>query len=188
MKLAKAGLALLLLPVASFAAAPTTWKIVPMQSNITFTAVQNGAPVVGRFQTFTGDIQGNPANLTKDSHVKIAVDLGSVKTAYGAVETTLKTADWFDVAHFPQAVFTADNFTKTGKNIYTANGKLTIRNKTMPIILNIVMEKATSSEFDAKGSAMLKRTQFGVGQGQWSKTDSIKDEVQVEFTLKALKS
>lgn len=180
------GLALLLLPAVSFAVVPT-WKIVPMGSAITFTAVQNGGPVNGSFQKFTGDIQGEPTDL-KDSRVKITVDIASVKTAYGNVESTLKTPDWFDSSHFPQAVFTADSFTSTGKNTYTANGNLTIRDKTVPVVLKFVMKDYSAKQFDVVGTTTLKRTAFGIGQGQWSKTDSIKDDVQVQFTLKALKA
>ena len=179
------GLALFLLPVVSFAV--PSWKIVPASSSITFTATQNDAPVAGEFQTFTGEIQGEPTDL-KGSHVKIVVDINSIKTSYSDVATTLKTADWFDVAHFPQAIFTADKFTQTGKNTYTATGTLTMRGKKGPVTLNFLMKDYSDKSFDITGKTTLKRTAFGVGQGDWSKTDAIKDDVLVEFTLKASKT
>jgi polyisoprenoid-binding protein YceI len=184
MKLA-ATLALLLLPVTIFAAVPM-WNIIPMQSSINFTATQNDAPVKGTFKTFSGEIQGDPTKL-KDSRVTIIVDTNSVATSYPEVQNTLKMADWFDAAHFPKATFTADKFTHTGKNTYIASGMLTIRDKTVPVTLNFVLEDYTDKAFDIKGSTTLKRNAFGVGQGDWSKTDAIKDDVIVEFTLKASK-
>ena len=180
-----AGLTLLLLPIVTFAV--PSWKIVPASSSITFTAIQNDAPVTGEFQTFTGEIQGEPTDL-KDSHVKIVVDISSIKTSYNDVAITLKTADWFDSAHFPQAVFTADKFTQTGKNTYTATGTLMMRGKTGPVILSFLLKDYSDTSFDITGTTMLKRTVFGVGQGDWSKTDSIKDDVLVKFTLKATKA
>jgi polyisoprenoid-binding protein YceI len=186
MKKLLAGLVLLVLPMVTFAAVPS-WKIMPEASSINFTATQNDAPVKGSFQTFTGDIQGDPADL-KNSRIKIIVDIASVKTSYGEIATTLKAADWFDIAHFPKAVFTASNFTQTGKNTYLANGKLTIRDKTVPVTLNFVLEEYSAADLEVKGSTTLRRTLFGVGSGGWSKTDSIKDDVLVEFMLKASKA
>ncbi|HEV2613617.1 MAG TPA: YceI family protein [Gammaproteobacteria bacterium] len=186
MKKLLSGLALLALPMISFAAVPS-WNIVPSQSSLSFSATQNGAPVKGEFKTFTGDIQGTPEDL-KNSHVKIMVDLGSVSTTDKDVSNTLKTADWFDITHFPKATFIADNFTKTGGNTYTAAGKLTIRDKTIPVTLNFVLKDYSGNTLDITGTTTLQRTAFGVGQGDWSKTDSIKDKVAVQFTLKASKA
>jgi polyisoprenoid-binding protein YceI len=36
-----------------------------------------------------------------------------------------------------------------------------------------------------KGKTTIKRSLFGVGQGDWSKTDAVKDDVLVEFVLAA---
>lgn len=186
MKKIAVGLTALLFPVISFALVPV-WKVVPAESKIAFTATQNGSPVKGTFNTFTGEMQGSPTDL-KDSHVKIIVDTGSVNTSYGEVATTLKTADWFNVAQFPKAVFTADHFTQTGKDAYSAKGTLTIRDKTVPVTLDFVLKGYSPSGFEAVGSTTIQRLSFGVGQGSWSKTDSIKDNVRVEFTLKASKA
>lgn len=186
MKKVLSGLALLALPMISFAAVPS-WNIIPSESSLSFSATQNGAPVKGTFKTFTGDIQGTPTDL-KDSHVKIVVDLGSVTTTDKDVSNTLKTADWFNIATFPKATFTADNFTKTGSNTYSASGTLTIRDKTIPVTLNFVLKDYSTTAFDITGTTTLQRTAFGVGQGDWSKTDSIKDKVDVLFTLKASKA
>ncbi len=180
------GLSLILFPLLSFAAVPS-WKIISSESTIAFAATQNGAPVKGEFKSFTGEIQGTPADL-KDSHVKIVVDTGSVSTSYGDVATTLKTPDWFNVAQFPKAVFTADHFTQTAKDSYAATGTLTIRDKTVPVTLNFSLKHYSPEGFVAVGSTTIQRLSFGVGQGDWSKTDSIKDNVQVEFTLKASKA
>jgi len=175
----------LLIPVTVFAAVPT-WTIVPNQSSITFTATQNGAPVTGQFKTFTGDIHFD-VNQLKDSNVKINVDMNSVTASYGEVGSTLKTPDWFNVKVFPQAVFTASKFTKTGEDTYQAQGTLTIRDKTVPVTLDFSGKEDSQHIAHLKGSTMLKRSAFGVGQGDWAKTDNIKDDVKVEFTLTATK-
>jgi polyisoprenoid-binding protein YceI len=178
------GSALLVLSSAAFSAAD--WKIVPNESSLAFSATQNNAPLKGVFPSFTGSIQFDPADL-KSSHVEIDVDLLSVKTGDGEIADTLKSADWFSTKVFPKAVFKADSFVKTGDKTYQANGTLTLRDKTQPLILNFTLENYAAAKALAKGTAVVKRTQFGVGQGDWAKTDAIKDDVQVEFTLSATK-
>lgn len=177
--------ALLLLPIMVFAAAPA-WNIVPNESSISFTATQNGAPVTGQFKKFTGEVNFDPAQLKEDK-VKIIVDMNSVAVSYAQITDTLKTPDWFNVKVFPQAIFKTNKFTKTGDKTYQADGTLTIRDKTIPIKLDFTLEEYAKDKARVKGSTVLKRTQFGIGQGEWAKTDNVKDDVKVEFTLVANK-
>lgn len=172
-------------PVFSFADIPT-WQILPQQSSLTFIATQNGAPAAGKFTDFTGDIIFDPAQL-KASHIRIVVNMASVATDYADVANTLKTSDWFNSSIFPQAIFTASNFTKTADKTFKANGNLTIRDKTLPVVLDFTLDEFSQTKARAKGSVVLKRLLFGVGQGEWQKTDNIKDEVQVEFIVNAIK-
>lgn len=163
------------------------WEIVPKESSIHFTATQNGAPVSGKFKTFSGEIKGDPANLASCS-VKITVDINSVFDAYNQLSDTLKTAEWFNAKTFPQAVFQSTQFVKTGDKAYEAKGNLTIRDRTQPITLKFIEEENTGSKGRVKGSTTIKRTDFGVGSGEWADTKVVKDEVVVNFVLTAVKS
>lgn len=162
------------------------WQIVPAESSITFTATQNNAPVSGKFKTFTGDIHFDPTQLGA-SQVSITVDIASVSTSYAEVQDALKTPAWFNVKVFPQAVFKANSFTKTGDKTYEAKGTLTIRDKTQPVVLTFSLDDYSATNANVKGSTTLKRTQFGVGQGEWAATDGVKDDVKVDFVLKTVK-
>lgn len=161
-------------------AATPAWQIVPDKSSLTFTATQNGSPVTGEFKTFSGEIQFDPTQLVS-SHVAIQVNMGSVVTSYGQVADTLKTPDWFNIKLFPQAVFKASSFKKISDNTYQADGTLTIRDKTIPIVLTFTWMNVSKQSATVKGTTTLKRTQFGIGQGDWSSTDQVKDDVQVQF-------
>ena len=189
MKYMKFLYCLLLLPVSIPALAQTTltqWKIVPDKSSINFTATQNNAPVTGEFKVFTGNINVDPEKLAQ-SQVSITVDTHSVTTSYQQISDTLKTADWFNVTLFPKAIFKTDKIIFIQDNHYQANGTLTIRDKTIPVILNFNVTKIQPTMEQATGSTIIKRTAFGIGQGQWSKTDDIKDDVTVNFILTAVK-
>lgn len=177
------GLLIILVPIISLAA-PKDWQIDLSHSEISFTATQNNSPVTGKFNAFKGEIHFDPAEL-QVSHIEITVDMNSVATTYSEVADNLKSADWFNIKLFPQAIFKADHFIKTGDNAYQGKGTLTIRDKTVPITLNFTLDEYTQDKAHAKGSVTLKRNEFGVGQGEWISTDSIKDDVLVEFTLSA---
>lgn len=169
----------------SFSAqAINTFHVVPQESTLTFIATQNNAPIKGEFKNVTGDIQFDPNQLSS-SQVDITVDMSSVNASYADLVTTLKTADWFNVASFPKAIFKANHFTKVKDNQYQAVGTLTLRDKTEPVTVQFSVDQYSDKQAHAVGQAVLKRTQFGVGQGEWADTKSVKDEVKVEFSLMA---
>lgn len=166
-------------------AAIPNWQIVPAKSSIGFTATQNDAPVKGQFTNFNGTISFDP-NQLPNSKVTFTVNLNNIKASYAEIADTLKTAQWFDAAKFPQATFTATDFTKTGNNTYQARGNLTLHGKTLPVTLNFTLEQYTPTQATVKGTTTLSRTEFGVGQGEWSNTKSIKDNVEIDFVLNAV--
>jgi polyisoprenoid-binding protein YceI len=163
----------------------TAWQIVPGESSITFTASQNNAPVMGEFKNFKGTINFDPNQLDKSS-VRIIIDTNSVYTSDPDISSNLITADWLSVKIFPQAIFTANKFIKTGNNAYQANGTLTIRDKTLPVTVLFILDQYTPTNAHAKGMVILKRNDFGVGQGDWSSADVVKNEVQVNFKIAAV--
>lgn len=179
-------LALLLLPLMTVFAGVPAWQINPTQSSLSFTGTQNNAPVSGKFKSFSGEINFDPEQLNS-SHVRIVVDLNSVSTSYKDVEDALKTADWFNVKLFPKAIFKADQFTKTGDNAYQANGTLKIRDKEIPISVAFVVLESSNNKARVKGTTVVKRSLFGIGQGEWASTDEVKDEVKVDFDIIAVK-
>ena len=162
------------------------WKIVPRDSFIGFTATQNNAPVSGKFTSITGDINFDP-NQLETSHIKIIVSIASVTTSYKDIENTLKSSDWLDDKHYPQAIFESSHFVKTGENLYKSLGTLTIRNQKIPATLDFKLLDYSATKARVQGTAILKRKQFNVGKGEWESTDVVKDEVMVQFTLSAVK-
>ena len=174
-----------LLPAMCIAAVPA-WEIVPNESSLSFTATQNDAPVTGQFKKFTGEINFDPNQLSANN-VKIIVDVGSITDAYNQLSDTLKTPDWFNTKLFPQAVFQSSDFVKTGDKTYQSKGTLTMRGKTLPVTLVFTQEEYTPTKAVIKGSTTIKRTAFGVGQGEWADTKAVKDDVQINFKITAIK-
>lgn len=172
-----------LTPLVSYATMPV-WQIIPDESSITFKGVQNGAPASGKFKKFTGTIHFDPNDLNA-SNVKIVIDMNSVSMSYADFTSALLSDDWFNVKLFPNAIFEAAHFTKLNNNRYKANGSLTIRDKSVPIEISFNAKEQPGNQILVTGSTIVKRTQFGVGQGEWSDTDAIKDNVDVAFSVTA---
>lgn len=165
-------------------ATPPQWQIDPAKSQLTFTATQNDAPVHGKFNTFTGQIFVDPKDY-QHSMIDIMVDIDSISTSYAQLKETLLTSDWFDAKVFPKAEFKATQFQKTGPNTYVANGTLSIREKSAPVSLTFTTQQPDSKTGIVTGNTVIKRTTFGVGQGEWSNTNEIKDDVTINFTVVA---
>src|SRR5690606_38063937 len=130
---------------------------------------QNNSPVQGEFTSFSGNIEFDPAALAT-SKVNIEVDRNSVSASYAEVPVTLRNDDWFAVKLFPKAVFEAANFSKQDDGRFEADGTLTIRDKKAPVKLNFTLDEYSETSALAKGSTIIRRNDFGVGQGDWAKT------------------
>jgi polyisoprenoid-binding protein YceI len=167
--------------VFAFAQVPQ-WQIIREGSTISFAGTQNNAPVTAEFTSFDAKIYFDENNL-KDSHVNFTVDMNSIKGSFVELISMLKTSDWFDTSSYPTAKFTSTAFTHQEGNQYQVSGELEVRDKKAPITLLITVAQKTPTTLLVKGETDIKRTMFGVGQGDWSDTKEVKDEVKVNFTL-----
>lgn len=178
----------LLLTNTAWAADPAAhFSAVKEKSTLGFEAIQNNAPVGGSFKDFDADIFFDPDNL-ENSRVRVLINTNSIQASYDEVTTTLKTPDWFGVELFPRATFEALKFTALGDKQYRADGVLTIRNQAKPVSLTFTLDSYSKEEASITGQAILKRTDFGIGQGQWSDTAAIKDDVKVSVVIHAVAS
>lgn len=178
------GLLLVCFSYTVTAATPPQWDIIPEESVLTFTGTQNNAPVTGSFKKFSGEIFVDPEHY-KASSIHIVIDMTSITASYADITTTLETPNWFDVKAFPKADFKATQFNKIGDKTYEADGILTIRDKSAPVTLTFTAEESPKNHALVNGTASIKRSTFGVGQGEWASTDAIKDEVTVKFKITA---
>jgi polyisoprenoid-binding protein YceI len=160
------------------------WDIAKDRSSLSFTATQNNVPVTGSFKSFEGDIEFDPGHL-ETSHVKISIDMGSVSSSHDGMAATLKTPAWFSAQLFPKAFFEGSGFTHITGQRYDVKGMLTIRDKTVPVVLGFDLAEYQPDHAKAVGKATLSRTALGVGQGEWQDTKMVKDEVTVSFVIEA---
>lgn len=180
-----AALALALTPArapaqAAGGAAPASYNADPAQSRLEFIGVQEGAEFKGVFHKFAALVDFAPDALAS-AHFDVRIDESSVDSQDSDRDTTIRGADIFDVAHFPEAHYVTRSFTKTAGG-YAAVGALTLRGVTKEVPIEF---RFTPTPGGAKleGSARLNRLDFGVGQGDWKSTQSIADAVKINFSL-----
>ncbi len=184
MRKALAAICLIVLPALPAHAEAPRWNVDNAKSAIEFTAIQNNAPIKGSFTQWSANIAFDPEQLAQSS-ATITIHTGSVTTSYDEVAETLKTPDWFNTAAFPDAVFKATTFRSLGGNKYEAEGTLTLRDISQPVTLAFTLDEFSATNASITGTARLKRTAFGIGQGEWKDTGAIKDEVQVNVRVAA---
>lgn len=161
------------------------YDVVKEKSSLRFTATQNNAPVEGKFTAFTADIAFDPEQL-KDSHIRVEVDVASLELADSQTKDTLLTADWLDAKGHPKAVFVSKEIDRIpGTNDYYAKGELNLHGVKAPVTLNFTMAFMDENSAIANGYLTIQRTDFHVGQGEWSHDDVVKKAVRVEFRIAA---
>lgn len=163
------------------------YALIPQKSFIKFFAIQNNVPLEGKFSDFDVDIRFDPEQLDQSS-ITVEVRTGSIAMFNQEVLQNVRTSDWLSVDAFPKATFKSHKITRmTNTDNYYADGTLTLRDKTVPVVLNFKMDHIDNRTAIASGYATLHRRKFGVGQGEWANDEVIKDEVRVEFRVAAEK-
>jgi polyisoprenoid-binding protein YceI len=159
------------------------WAIIPGISKLQFQAVLYNAPFTGELKDFGGSIVFDPENLA-GAKADITIGMGKVETGDTDRDTNIVGVEWFDAQQFPSARYVATKFEHADGNKYVAIGDLTIRGKTMPVVIPFTLDIENKTAH-MKGEVSLNRTNFGIGQGQWADESTVKHDVKVIIDLKA---
>jgi len=171
----------------------TRWNIDATHSTIGFSIRHMVfSKVRGRFLAYTGTIQLDDADLAKSS-VEVAIDAASVDTGTDQRDTHLRSADFFDVEHFPQLLFSSTRIEDAGDGRLRVTGQLTIRGTTREVVLEA--ESAGRGKdpwgnqrigFAAKTS--IDRKDFGLGWNQLLEAGGVLvgDRVDIELDVQAV--
>lgn len=168
--------------MAATADAPA-WTVDPTRSTLGFSSTQLGARFDGKFTRYAPDIVFDPGHLNA-SHIQVTVDLASATTGDAQRDTALPGADWFDISRYPQARFETTAIRGTGAGAYEAVGTLTLRGVTQALTVPLTFD-ITDNTAHIKGDARLRRTVFGIGQGQWSNGQWVGLDVDIHVDLLA---
>ena len=169
----------------------TTWKLDPAHTQVTFSAKHMMVTTVrGQFHDVQGTIELDEADPTR-SRGEFTVAAASVDTNFGARDTHLRSADFFDVERFPTITFTLDRRSRpTGDARYRVTGDLTIRDVTKPATFDVELDGIVPGMRGGRHaglsvSAKLARDDWGLNwnvaleQGGWLVGKDIKLEIAI---------
>ena len=150
------------------------------QSKLEFYGVQAGAEFKGEFHQFTAMVQLSPDALAS-AVIDVQISMNSLDSQDKDRDQTMRSADIFDVAHFPTAHYVTRSIAKTATG-YTAQGSLTLRGVTKDVPIEFRFSPAAGGA-KLEGTAKLNRLDFGVGQGDWKSTEWVANAVKISFSL-----
>ena len=154
--------------------------LVSAQSEVTFVAKQLGVPLHGRFKRFQAQVAFDSKALVT-SKIAFELDLGSVSLNAEA-DAELPKSEWFNVAKFPKATFQSMTIKAVGGGKFQVSGKLAIKGQTRDLVVPVTLTQAKGLS-TASGSFTLKRLDYRIGEGDWTDTSIVANEVQVQFKL-----
>ncbi len=166
-------------------ASPAHYTLDTSKSSLEYQFVQAGAQNKGKFARFTVTLDLSPDNLPAGK-LDVIVEMSSLDTGDKERNDTLKSADLFSIAKFPQSRFTSTQITKTATG-YDAAGKLTLRGVTHDIHIPFTFRTSDEQGKPAGylvGRTALKRLDYGVGQGDWKSTEWVGNDVAVSYSLR----
>jgi len=166
--------------------APPRYTQNAAKSSLKFTFEQAGAAASGNFKKFTTVLIYDEKNLAASS-LNVRVEIASVDTQEPERDAMLKDADLFNAAKYPAATFVASSLAKRSDGGFEAVGKLTIRDTTHDLRLPLTL-KPTPDGLELSGKTANKRLDYGVGQGEMKATDSVGDEVKIEYAVSLVRS
>ena len=152
------------------------------QSQLSFTYKQMGVEVEGHFDQFQTTLNFDPAKPAAGD-VRVEVDLASANAGSPDATDSIKQGAWFDSSHFPKAIFAGKGFSAAGANKFQAKGTLSLKGKTLPVVIVFSSTPAANGSLNINGQTSLKRTAFAVGTGEWADTGTVEDDVVVKFHL-----
>lgn len=151
------------------------------KSEIFFVSKQMNVPVQGRFRKFTAQVDFDPNKLDA-ARAQIEVALASVDTGSSEADAEVVKKGWFNTSAFPTAKFVSNSVRQIAPGRYEARGTLTIKGIGQDVTAPFSVKRAGDAVTYA-GEFMIRRLQYKIGEGIWSDTDTVADDVQVKFRI-----
>ena len=173
---------LLALAAAMPAAADPAARLVADKSQIAFVTKQMGVPMEGAFKKFDAQIAFDPKKPEGGS-VALQIDTASAGFGVPMSDAELPKAPWFDAAKFPQASFQSSAIKALGDGKFEMAGKLTIKGTSKYVTVPVTIASAGGNYAVVTGSLTIQRLDYKVGDGEWTDTSVVGNDVQVRFKL-----
>ena len=150
-------------------------------SSLVFATKYDGEVFTGSFPGFATKLSFDPANPAAGS-LDVVIPLAGAKSGNSDRDSTLQGKDFFNVAQYAQARYSANGFRALGNNQYAADGMLELHGASKPVTLTFTWTPGPQPVL--AGKATVKRLDFGVGGGDWADTKLIPDETAISTIVR----
>ena len=168
------------------AAQGTKYQITPQNSKVEFVGSKVTGSHNGSFQDFSGQIDytGN----VEQSRVNLTIKADSITADDAKLTQHLKTADFFDVAKFPEATFVSTAIKPGGEKgaSHTVTGNLTMHGVTKSITFPATIA-VTPDVASVDANFSINRKDFGINYAG-AADNLIRDDVVLKLNVRANKA
>ena len=171
-----------LLMLCAGAASAAERPVIYPKSEIGFSVKQMGVKVSGTFKRFTAKINLDAAK-PESSSAQIEVDIASINTGSDEGDQSAMDKAWLDAAAFSKAIFKSNVVRTLGTDRYEVKGSLSIKGKPRELTVPFTLKNLPDGSSVASGDFSIRRTDFGIGGGEWNEGDLVANEVPVHFRL-----
>jgi len=164
------------------------WVINKQKSKINFKVRQENIMIDGSFKKFDGVINFNK-NRTKGNNAEIKIDMNSIDLNYAEALEIVKDPSWLSVKIFPEAVYKIKEFTSMPNgNNYRAIGTLKIKDKEVPLNLDLFFKEYTQYTAHVVGETFIDRSAFNIGDLDPKKSNNVENRVFITIDLYATRN
>jgi polyisoprenoid-binding protein YceI len=150
--------------------------------------------VEGRFKDFTGVVNYNDEDVTR-STVEFTARIESIDTGIAPRDKHLRTADFFDVAKYPEMKFVSTKIEKKGRDRYVLHGDFTLKGVTRQIefpftYTGAVKDPWGGTRFGIEAHTKIDRRDYGITYGNALAGGGfdVGNEITIDLQLEAVKS
>ncbi|HEX8141898.1 MAG TPA: YceI family protein [Pyrinomonadaceae bacterium] len=170
------------------------YKIDPAHSTIGFSIRHFEINLIeGRFKDFTGTINYDETDVTKSS-VEFTAKVESIDTGVEARDKHLRTADFFEVAKYPEMTFKSTRVERKAKDRYVLHGDFTLKGVTKQIelpftITGAIKDQRGNTRFGIAAQTRINRRDYGITWGKTMENGGLDvgNEVMINLQLEAVK-
>ncbi|MDB5013755.1 MAG: polyisoprenoid-binding protein [Daejeonella sp.] len=159
------------------------WSVDKAHAKVGFTVTHLMlSEVDGNFKSFNASIISAKPDFS-DAVFEMTIDAASVDTDNEKRDEHLKSADFFDIAKYPQITFKSTSVKQVEGKKYKVAGNLTMHGITKPVTLDLILNgigknmRTQKPIAGFKVSGTINRTDFGVGKAPEA---IVSEEVQLK--------
>ncbi|TAE09604.1 MAG: polyisoprenoid-binding protein [Bacteroidetes bacterium] len=171
-----------------------TWNIDPTHSEVQFKVKHLViSTVTGSFDTFSATLEASADDFS-DAKVTFSADVDSINTRNAQRDGHLKSGDFFDAAQYPTLSFESTKIEKAGSD-YKLSGNLTIRNTTLPVVLDVDYGGTTVDPYGQTKagfeiSGKVNRKDFGLTWSALTEAGGlvVGDDIRLQLSVQMVKA